>query len=48
MFFVAAMLPRVGDRVMESKHTYALISRTCECLYLGRREESKAVDELRC
>lgn len=48
MFLVAAMLPMVRDRVMDSKHTYALISRTCDYFYLARREDSKAVDELRC
>lgn len=48
MLLVAAILPLVGDKVMDTKYTYALISRTCEYFSLGKREESKAVDELRC
>lgn len=48
MLLVAAMLSMEGDRIMGSKHTYALMSRTCESFYLARQKESKAVDELRC
>lgn len=37
MLLVAAMLPMVRDKIMDSKHTYALISRTCESVYQGKK-----------